>query len=314
MSIDFTPQPNTAHRLRVLFHTGVIESLPSATRTVLTLLRIMAPVSFAVFLLKHAGGLNLLARGLAPVFSLFGMPGASALVFITGALLNIYAAIGVMDALGLSNRTMTILALMVLTAHNLPVECAVQRRTGSDPWRLLALRLSGAFFAAAALNALLPPDIPAAAPLEAMPAAASFLDDLGAWIIGFTRLSLRMTAIIVGLLIVQRLLDRLGIIRALTNPLRYPLRILGVPDEAAFLWIVANTLGLAYGAGVLIAHADEGRISREHADRLNHYIALSHSLLEDTILFASVGVPVFWITVPRLILGAIGARLRPLRD
>lgn len=32
--------------------------------------------------------------------------------------------------------------------------------------------------------------------------------------------------------------------------------ILGVPKDAAFLWIVANTLGLAYGAGILIHNVD----------------------------------------------------------
>jgi hypothetical protein len=41
-------------------------------------------------------------------------------------------------------------------------------------------------------------------------------------------------------------------------------------------------------------------MKRQEADLFNHHAAVSHSLLEDTILYAALGIPVFWLTVPRL--------------
>jgi spore maturation protein SpmB len=46
----------------------------------------MVPVSFAVLLLKVTGVLSVLAQCFEPMFSLFGLPGESALVFVTAAL------------------------------------------------------------------------------------------------------------------------------------------------------------------------------------------------------------------------------------
>jgi hypothetical protein len=83
------------------------------------------------------------------------------------------------------------------------------------------------------------------------------------------------------------------------------MRVFGLPDDAAFLWVVSNTLGLAYGAGVLKREVADGNLSREHGDLLNHHIAVSHSLLEDTLLFVALGVPALWITVPRIVLAML---------
>jgi hypothetical protein len=54
-------------------------------------------------------------------------------------------------------------------------------------------------------------------------------------------------------------------------------------------------------------------VSKPDADLFNHYAGLSHSHLEDTLLFVSIGVPFLWAALPRLILGILsvwGERLR----
>ena len=60
--------------------------------------------------------------------------------------------------LGLTGRTVTILALMCLISHNLPVESAVQKRIGTNLFRITAVRLIASFVGAFALNYLLPED------------------------------------------------------------------------------------------------------------------------------------------------------------
>jgi len=53
-------------------------------------------------------------------------------------------------------------------------------------------------------------------------------------------------------------------------------------------------------------------MKKEDADLLNHHIAVSHSQLEDPMLFAAIGVPLGWMIVPRLILGIVVVWLRRL--
>ncbi len=63
-----------------------------------------------------------------PLFKSVGVSGDGALVYITAGLINIYAAIATINTLSFSQREITILALMCLISHNLPVEGAVQKK------------------------------------------------------------------------------------------------------------------------------------------------------------------------------------------
>ncbi len=301
------PLPNQRARVRRRLARCVRNALPPAWHTALWLLKITVPISLATMLLSTTGLLAIVARAFEPLFALFGLPGEAALVFVTGALVNNYSAIVVMGTLGLSGRAITILALMCLFSHNLPMETAVQRRVGTHPAWILTVRLGGSLLAGLALHALLPPDMPAAAAavVEAVPIASGFLADLTRWGIETVRLCGRILALVTGLMILQRVLEEFGIIQFLGRLMKWPLVLLGVPSRAAFLWIVANTLGLAYGAGVILDHVETGKLSRRDADLLNYHIALSHSLLEDTLLFVAVGAAPGWIVWPRILLAGV---------
>ncbi len=110
------------------------------------ILRIMFPVTLAVSLLKISPLLGWLSRGCKPLMGLVGLPGETALPFILGAVLNLYVAVGAMIPLGLTNKETTLLAVMLLICHNLPVETAVLRGMGAPGLWLLGLRLAAAFF------------------------------------------------------------------------------------------------------------------------------------------------------------------------
>ncbi len=293
-----------------------MSALRPAVRTGVWLLSITVPVSFAVLILKMTGLLNVIARLAEPLFSLFGMPGESALVFITAGLVNIYSCIAVIETLGLTGRTVTILALMCLISHSLPVETAVQKKTGSGFWPMIGVRLGVSFAGAFILNLLLPADafhmaVPAA---NGTLAVAGFGAELKGWIVTISFLCIKIMVLVTLLMILQRVLEEFGVTQFLSRIFKYPLMALGVPHQAAFLWIVANTLGLAYGAGVIVDHVERGRLSRSHADILNYHIGVSHSLLEDTMLFVAIGVSVWWITIPRVILAGIVVWLKRLLD
>ena len=287
---------------------AVREGVVAGLRTALWLLSIMVPVSFAVFALNRSGVLPAVSRWVAPAFELFELPGASALVFLSSIFMSLYAAIAVMGELGVTLRETTILAVMTLIAHNFLVELPVLRSTGSSVARMLVLRLGAAALAGLIVSRLLDPALQELSAGFALPLGgataveAGHLAAFGRWAAQSGLLILRVSAIVIALMVGERLMQELGIARWLGRRLGPLVLVFGLPRETAFLWVISNTLGLAYGAGILRKEVASGLLSREHGDLLNHHMAVSHSLLEDTLLFAALGVPALWIVVPRLAL------------
>ena len=68
--------------------------------------------------------------------------------------------------------------------------------------------------------------------------------------------------------------------------------------------IIINIVGYSYGAGIIKAEYEAGKMKKQDGDLFNHHAAICHSLMEDTILYAALGVGVFWLTVPRLLMAA----------
>ncbi len=299
MADGIDERPRFVRRLGGCIGSGAKKGFRGAAK----LLAIMVPVSFVVTILNWAGVLGVIARWLKPLFGLVGLPGETALVFVTGVLLNIYSAIAVMGSIPLTSREVTILALACLISHNFPIEVPVQHQAGSKGWKILLLRLGASVVAAFALNAMLPADTgERVARGMAEVASDEFGAVMGAWALGTAWLVGKIIVLIIALMILQRILDEFGLIRIISVLLRPLLWLLGLPGRTAFLWIVANTLGLAYGAPVIIEEAASGKLSKNDVELLNRSIAVCHSLLEDTLLFVAVGAMAFWITAPRLVL------------
>ena len=78
------------------------------------------------------------------------------------------------------------------------------------------------------------------------------------------------------------------------------MRLFGLNPDVAFLWLVGNTVGLAYGSAIMMDYAKMGKLGHQEADLLNHHLAISHSQLEDPLLFAVMGLPARWLIFPRV--------------
>jgi hypothetical protein len=276
-------------------------------KTIRWLLSIMLPVSLGVKLLEYAGILQWLADMIKPVFAFWGLPGESSLVILSGALLNIYSAIAIIESLDFTMREITIMAIILLIAHNLIVETAVQKKTGSAPFQMLSVRLITAFTAGYLFHLLLPAEtshLSVANPLvihSVQPFSEFFLT----WAISTFWLIIKIMIIIISLQILHNILDEFKILDMLSKGM-YPLmKLFGLPQQSAFMWLVANVVGLAWGSAILIDYVKSGKVNKQEANLLNHHIAISHSLLEDTLLFAAIGVNALWITFPRILLAII---------
>lgn len=280
-------------------------AIPSAIKTSLWFLKITIPISLTVTLLYHLGVLNIISEMLSPAFSLIGLKGEAALVYISSAFLNVYSAIAVMTSLDFTMREMTIIAIMSLIAHNLIVETTVQKKTGSKAWHMVALRIITSFVAAVILNYLLPAQMGESTLGIQHVDNPTLKEILTSWTISSLKLSLKIVVLITLLMILQKILIEFKITNLLSKIFSPALKVMGLPKSTTLMWLAANLLGLAYGAAIMIDEVESGRITKQDSDLLNYHIAISHSNLEDLVLFAAIGISAWWLLIPRVILAMI---------
>ena len=272
----------------------VKDVLPTTTKTCIWIIKITVGVSFAMMLLKYFDILPWISDAVSPVFSIFGLPGATALAFVSGYFVNVYSCIAVMTTLDLDWRALTILCTMVMCAHSMVLETAVLKKTGANGVRMVIVRTLSAFILGIVLNLILP----GTADLSVASAAAgeklSFWTTLWEWFLSALKLVLMMAAIIYTLNILQRVLREFGIMQRLARVFRPLMWVFGLPVSTVFLWIVANVIGLGYGAAAMLDEMERGEVSRRDVLLLDSHICISHSNLEDLLLLTACGA-VWWI-------------------
>ena len=277
----------------------VRSATPSALKTIWWLVKIMVSVSFAIMLLQYFGVIAWISELLTPLFSSFGLPGEAALAYVSGYFVNCYTAMAVMSTLELSMREATILAVMVLCSHNMFVETTVQAKTGSSAIRIVVIRTLSAFILAFVLNKIMPGEFAASESHIVTSENVTFVESLKSWAFRTLKTVALMVVLVYALTLLQRILNEFGIIKHISNFLKPVMIFFGLPPRTAFLWLVANTLGLAYGAAVMIDEAETGTTTKEENDLLNHHIGVSHSNLEDLLLFTAIGGNFLWMLLSR---------------
>lgn len=276
-----------------------------AIRTSVWLLRLMLPISLTVQLLQYFGVIEWFATWLNPVFSYLGLPGASAIAFMTAASVTTYAGLAVMLSMTLTMRQATILAIMALICHALPMESAVVKKVGSKPFRMALLRIGAAFLAAVYLNLVLPEMPETFGGMHSIDSPDSLMEVIEAWFYSSIKLSAMIIGLIYCLMVIQRLMDDLGIMYKLVMPLRPLMKFFGLPENAAYLWLVGNILGISYGSASMLALEESGQITKDEADEVNYHLIMNHSMLEDTMVFASQGISAVWILSTRILFALV---------
>ena len=277
----------------------VRSATPSALKTIWWLVKIMTGVSLAIMLLRYFGVIEMISVWLTPVFSSFGLPGEAALAYVSGYFVNCYTAMAVMTSLQLNWRAATILAVMVLCSHNMIVETTVQAKTGSSAVRIVIIRTLSAFLLAFVLNQIMPGQLESNVSEEVSLEQLTFVEMLKDWAISTAKTLLLMMVLVFFLTLLQRILNEFGLIEKISNFLKPIMIFFGLPPRTAFLWLVANTLGLAYGGAIMIDEAETGTTTKEENDLLNHHIGVSHSNLEDLLLFTALGCNFLWMLLSR---------------
>ncbi len=286
------------------FMQSLRSALPTTWKSASWLLKLMIPISLSVALLQHWGVLAWIAGYLNPLFSMLGLPGESAVLFISGAAAGTYAGVAAMMSVHLTLRQATIVGIMILICHALPMECTVNHKTGSNFWRMGLLRIIMAFVAAWCLNWVFPQ---MSQPYMYIGAAAdsSLAEVLQTWALSQLKVAVLVFLIIYVLMVIQSLIQLYSLLDPLSRFLAPLMRVFGLPRKAAYMWLVGNVLGLSYGSAVMLDLEEKGQITREDANAVNYHLIMNHSMLEDTIVMAVTGISVFWILATRLLFALI---------
>lgn len=290
-------------------------ALPKAGKTCLWLFKIILPISLLVRLLQYSGVLDIISEFFQPAFSLVGLPGETAVVFITSLFTPLYAPVALITSMSLGLREATILALMCLLSHNLIVESSIQAKTGSSFWGTTTLRVVMSFVIAFTLNLVMPVEgWGTVLTTQSADACDTLSQVFMLWLTSSMQVVLTILVIVTALMLLHYLLVEFNLLNRISTFLAPLMKVFGLPKDTAFSWMVGNLVGLAYGGGIMVEQIEEKKLTRESGRLLNIHLAVSHSLLEDTLVFVAIGIPLMWIIVTRLLFAIVAVWLRRTYD
>ena len=289
---------------------GVVAGIEKGWSGYVWLLRILIPISFLTVLLDYSGLIRQMDFLLAPIMKLISMPAAAAIPLVVGMLTGIYGGIAAMIVLPFSVNQMTLIAVFLLISHNLVQEGMVQGKSGLNPLKATVIRLAASIVTVIAVAQFL--DLQSSTSIAIVPdpqLQKTLWDVIQKWGISTFFLSIKIFLIVMALMIALCLMKAFDIIPFLVKILKPFLKIMGLDERVGLLWLTAVVFGIAYGAAVIVEEAKDGDFSAEELERLHISIGINHSMVEDPTLFASLGISIFWLWIPRLLTAIIAVYL-----
>ncbi len=144
---------------------------------------------------------------------------------------------------------------------------------------------------------------------------ALFLKIMGDGFTGAGRQVLQIGLIVVPLMVAMQFLEELKVLERVSRWLEKPVSLIGLSGAAALPLVVGMSLGLAYGAGMIIKYSRDGKLTHREMVLTITFLSLNHSLFEDVLLFVAVGAQGTVLQVVRMaaavVVTALLARILP---
>ena len=299
---------------RSQLETGIRTGIKKGWSSFVWICKIIVPVSFVAALIQWSGWLSEIDFLLHPLMSVVNLPAAAALPIIVAMTVSFYAGIAIMVVLPLTSEETILIALFIMIAHMLIVEGIVQHKSGLNVIKATLVRIGGAILSVLVVSQFFA-DISQSISLPANPAIQPpFVEALRAWAIDTLRLCGRVFVIIMLVMMALHASESLGWIRYLVKFFRPLMKILGLSDRAATMWVTAAGFGLLYGSAVIMEEAKKGDLTKEELEHLQISIGINHSVVEETALFLVLGVNPLWLFIPRFVAAIIAVHaLRGIR-
>ena len=290
---------------RAQLKTGIRTGIKKGWSSFVWICKIIVPVSFVAALIQWSGWLSQIYLLLQPLMSVVNLPAATALPIIVAITVSFYAGIAIMVALPFTIEQITLIALFITIAHMLIAEGIVQHKSGLNVIKATLVRIGAAvlsvfvvsqFFADTSQSISLPASLATQTP---------FIEILKGWAIDTLRLCGRVFLIIMLVMMALHASGSLGWIKYLVKFFRPLMKILGLPDQAAMMWVTGAGFGLLYGSAVIMEEAKKGALTKEELEYVQISLGVNHSVVEETGLFLALGVNPLWLLIPRFVAAII---------
>lgn len=280
------------------------EGLKVGLQTTWSLGKIIFPVTLIVAFLQHTPVLPWVTELITPFMSLFGLSGDAAIPLVIGNFLNLYAAIGAILTLELTVKEVFIIAVMLSFSHNMLVESSVALRVGVKLWIAVVVRVGLALLSGIVINLVWQGGGEIAkygmvgSQQENVTGLLSIsLDALQKAGLGVLQLAM----IVIPLMVVIQILKDLKWLAVFSKWMSPVTRSLGMKENTSTTLAAGLLFGLAYGAGVMIQAVKEDGVSKKDATLAFIFLACCHAVVEDTLIFAPLGIPVLPLLIIRVV-------------
>ena len=119
----------------------------------------------------------------------------------------------------------------------------------------------------------------------------------------------RMALILIPILVTIEVARYYQLIEKVTVKIKGALKVLTLPEEAAFPMLAGIFFGIVFGAALIIEYSREGYLNKRDLLLIGIFISICHSVVEDTFVLAVFGAnPVILLTT-RLILAIVITRI-----
>lgn len=107
--------------------------------------------------------------------------------------------------------------------------------------------------------------------------------------------------VVIPLMIFLEIAQANGLLQKINRVLARAFKYIGLSEEGAFPVLVAMIFGLTFGSGVIINHVRTGKVTDNEVKIVGTFISIAHALIEDTIIFLTLGVPLLLLIFPRIL-------------
>lgn len=280
------------------------KGLIAGGKTSWTLGKVIFPITLIVTILQFTPVLPWIIQLVELLMGLLGLRGEAAIPLVLGNALNLYAGIAGILSLELTVKEVFILAVMLSFSHNIFIETGVALRVGVKLWVVLAVR-----FGLAILSALIIRFVwnggEEIAKYGLMPVNQ---DQPNGWgeiiLLGFEKASLgvlQLMIIVIPLMIIVQYLRDYHYLDKLSKLLTPLTKVIGVKPNASMTLVAGLVVGLAFGAGLMIQAVEEDGVSKKDATLCFIFLVACHAVVEDTLIFVPLGIPVLPLLIIRVI-------------
>ncbi|WP_110112494.1 nucleoside recognition domain-containing protein [Bacillus sp. CGMCC 1.16541] len=277
-------------------------------KTTWSLGKIIFPITLIVSILQYTPILEGFANLIAPLMKLIGLSGDAAIPLVVGNFLNLYAGIGAILSLDLTVKEVFILAVMLSFSHNLLVETGVALKVGVKLWVILTVRIGLAVVSAFFINLLWS----GGSEQAQYGFLASNTEEVSGWLaifmqgvekagLGVLQLALIVIPVMMGI----QILKDLHWLDAFSKRMGPITRVLGMKENTSMTLATGLLIGLAYGAGVMIQAVKEDGVDQKDATLAFIFLVACHAVIEDTLIFIPLGIPVLPLLLIRVVVAII---------